>query len=82
MLIEMIISLTDKAAERVLMLTGGVTGGIIEGVRLDIDSAVLLISWSNVIDIAITGAIGAAAGWVIHLALNYVKKLCKNHKKH
>lgn len=85
MLIAMILSLSDKAAERLLTIIGGATGGVVGGSSVDVPlgmpNFILLITWTQVFDIAITAALGAAVGWAVHFGLNWLKKKCKKPHK-
>ena len=85
MLSEMILSITDRVAERVSLVGGGFVGSIYAFATgskpLKIDGILLLMNWEQILDIVLTAAIGAFVGWTISHVLNMIRKRLKRKKK-
>ena len=85
----MILDFTDKSLQRLLTIGGGATGGVVAGAQqtvlpqdtfIPIPESLLLITWHQALDIALTAALGAAVGWAVHLLLNWIKKSYRKRK--
>jgi len=74
MILEMILSVTENASQRLLLVTGGFTGGVVGFFTQDMPSILLMLTWHQVIDIALTGGIGALVGWCVHITLNWCRR--------
>ena len=76
----MIISLTERASEKLLMMAGGGIGGIVGWTKINVPRILLMMTFHEWVDFLLTVVVGSAVGWGIHELLKLCKKKCKKHK--
>ena len=80
MFLEMIISLTERASQKLFMITGGGIASIVSWVEFDVPRILLMMTLHEWVDFLLTVIVGSAVGWGIHTLLTFIKKKCKKRK--